>query len=410
MLAIIGGGPAGLSAAIRARELGANNVHVFERTPRLGGILNQCIHHGFGVHVFGEELTGPEYAARLISRANELKINFHVNSMVVDLSENKTLTYVSSTEIAQVQPDALILATGCRERPRGAIGIPGGRGVGVFTAGTAQMIVNMKGFSIGRRIVILGSGDIGLIMARRMTLEGAEVLGVYEIAPVAGGLKRNIAQCLEDFDIPLYLSHTITRIVGNKRLEGVFVAQVDESYRPVKNTERFIACDALLLSVGLLPENELAKKIGIPLSPITGGAIVNNRFETGVSGVFACGNALHVHDLVDYVTYESFDAAGFALQNMQGTQKPGQTVPIQPADGVRYTVPMAIEWHEGEEYTLLFRSDRVYKPALIKIIADDDVIVTRKKRIILPSEMERVKFALKVPPTKISVVIGEGTP
>jgi len=405
-VAIVGGGPAGLSAAIRAREEGLSDVWVIERAASLGGILNQCIHHGFGVHIFKEELTGPEYAQRLIDRAVETGVNFALGSMVINMGQDRTLTYVSEAGLVQTRPNAVILAMGCRERARGAIGIPGGRGAGVYSAGTAQALVNMKGFSLGERVVILGSGDIGLIMARRMILEGAKVLGVYEIAPYCGGLKRNIAQCLNDYDIPLYLSHTVTRTVGNKRLEGVYTAQVDENYQPILSTETFTPCDTLLLSVGLIPENELAVKMGIELSPVTGGAIVNNRLETNIPGVFAAGNALHVHDLVDYVTQESYEAASSAARFLRGELANGVSIPVSAGQGVRYTVPMSIVWNDPKSvFTVSFRSDRVYLQALITILADGKAIRTIRKRVVLPSEMERIRFVLEEPAKNVEVTI-----
>ncbi|MCL2500478.1 MAG: NAD(P)/FAD-dependent oxidoreductase [Defluviitaleaceae bacterium] len=401
-LAIIGGGPAGLSAAIRAREEGLDDVWVIERHAALGGILNQCIHHGFGVHIFKEELTGPEYAARLLDRAMQLDVRFAMNAMVTGLSAEREITYVSHKGLVQKRAGAVILAMGCRERSRGAVGIPGGRGIGVYTAGTAQALVNMKGILPGKRVVILGSGDIGLIMARRLTLEGAKVLGVYEIMPHSGGLKRNIAQCLNDYGIPLYLSHTVTRTVGVKRLTGVWVAPVDENLRPVKKDERLITCDTLLLSVGLIPENELARGIGVALSPVTGGAIVNDRLETNIPGVFACGNALHVHDLVDYVTQEAYEAAECAVRYIRnggaGNGNPSPCgIPVKPFAGVRYTVPMAIipdKKNPKAAHTLSFRSDAVYNDATIEISTDNKPIRTLKRRIIVPSEMERVKIVL----------------
>ena len=398
-IAIIGGGPAGLSAAIRAKEEGVGDVWVIERNGSLGGILNQCIHHGFGVHIFKEELTGPEYAQRLIDRAVELGVRFALNAMVIDLGlcgdKSLQVTYSSADGLVRAKSKAVILAMGCRERSRGALGIPGGRSAGVYTAGTAQAFVNMKGFMPGDRAVILGSGDIGLIMARRLTLEGAEVLGVFEIMPHAGGLKRNIAQCLNDYDIPLHLSYTVTRTVGNKRLAGVYVAKVDSRLQPDYNTEYFIPCDTFLLSVGLIPENELAKKIGVELSPLTGGAVVNSRLETNIPGVFACGNALHVHDIVDYVTQESYDAAYYAARYIRNEAAAGQTVRVVASEGVRYTVPAALVWEGPEALNLVsLRSDKEYAPGVITIQADNEVIRTIDKRIIIPSEMERLRFVM----------------
>jgi sarcosine oxidase subunit alpha len=407
-LAIIGGGPAGLSAAIRAREEGLDDVWVIERNALLGGILNQCIHHGFGVHIFKEELTGPEYAQRLIDRATELGVHFVLNAMVTKLTPQRELIYVSPKGVIQTSADAVILAMGCRERSRGALGIPGGRGIGVYTAGTAQALVNMKGIIPGKRAVILGSGDIGLIMARRLTLEGAKVVGVYEIMPHSGGLKRNIAQCLNDYGIPLFLSHTVTRTVGVKRLTGVFVAPVDENKQPVYEKEQYIECDTLLLSVGLIPENELARSIGVTLSPITGGALVNNHLETNIPGVFACGNALHVHDLVDYVTQEAYEAAAYAVRYIRKKSNQTNPVPVKTLKGVRYTVPTSFipePDNPKTTYTLSFRSDAVYNDAVIEIQADGKPIRTIKKRIIVPSEMERLRFVLPETPREIAITI-----
>ncbi|MCL2363232.1 MAG: NAD(P)/FAD-dependent oxidoreductase [Defluviitaleaceae bacterium] len=415
-LAIIGGGPAGLSAAIRAREKGIKDVWVIERNATLGGILNQCIHHGFGIHIYKEELTGPEYAQRLIDRAVELGVHFALGTMVTGLSRERIVTYVSPKGTVQAQAGAVILAMGCRERARGAVGIPGGRGVGVYTAGTAQALVNMKGILPGKRVVILGSGDIGLIMARRMTLEGAKVLGVYEIMPHSGGLKRNIAQCLNDYGIPLHLSHTVTRTVGCARLEGVYVAPVDETFTPDLTQERFIECDTLLLSVGLIPENELARSIGVLMSPATGGALVNNRLETNIPGVFACGNALHVHDLVDYVTMEAYEAAENAVAfiaaqtsivSSTDLSDAPQPIPVTPLRGVRYVVPASII-PDGSRttYTLSFRSDGVYSPATVEVLADGKVIrSTVQRRVIVPSEMERVRIVLPEATKEIGVTI-----
>lgn len=403
-LAIIGGGPAGLSAAIQAREEGLTDVWIIERGKALGGILNQCIHHGFGVHIFKEELTGPEYAQRLIDKAYSLGVNFAMESMVIDITQDRTLTYVSEAGLVTAKADAIILAMGCRERARGALGIPGGRGVGVYTAGVAQEMVNMKGYMPGKRAVILGSGDIGLIMARRLTLEGATVEGVYEIMSHAGGLKRNIVQCLNDYDIPLHLSNTVTRTVGTKRLEGVYVAQVNEKWQPIIETERFVECDTLLLSVGLIPENELSKKIGVALSPITGGALVNNRLKTSVPGVFACGNVLHVHDLVDYVTLEAYLAASNAVRFIRGENAEIASIPIKALEGVRYTVPMTISPDENS-CTISFRSDGIYESATIKVLADGEVIKAEKKRIIIPSEMEQITVEIPTVVKEIGIML-----
>lgn len=396
-LLIIGGGPAGLSAAIRAKEDGVDNVCVLERNTHLGGILNQCIHHGFGLHIFKEELTGPEYAQRLIDRAVELGVQFTLNAMVTDLSADRVVTYVSPQGAERVQAGAVILGMGCRERTRGALGIPGDRGRGVFSAGTAQALINMKGIMpggtgpSGRRVVILGSGDIGLIMARRMTLEGAEVLGVYELMPYSSGLKRNVAQCLDDYGIPLMLSHTVTRVVGRSWLEGVYVAPVDENRMPIAGEEEFIPCDTLLLSVGLIPENELSKKAGVDLSPVTGGAVVSNDLSTNVPGIFSCGNVLHVHDLADDVTLEAYRAGSAAAEFIRGGGiSKGKLIEVVPGPGVRYVSPNFIR--ENEPATLLFRSDGVYTKAAVSVYDGGRLVKSVKKRIVIPAEMEKMQL------------------
>ena len=405
-IVIIGGGPAGLSAAIRAKENGINDLLVIERNDKPGGILNQCIHHGFGLHVFKEELTGPEYAARLADRAAELGVHIEFNAMVVDVDGEKRVSYVTKQGYKQIDAKTVILAMGCRERPRGALAIPGSRGAGVFTAGTAQAFVNMKGLMPGKNIVILGSGDIGLIMARRLALEGASVLGVYEIMPFSTGLKRNIAQCLNDYDIPLYLSHTVTRIQGKKRVEGVYTAKVDDALNPLYETEQFIPCDTLLLSVGLIPENELSKKIGVELSPVTGGAVVSNKLETNISGVFSCGNVLHVHDLADSVTMEAFRAADSAYDYIKNGPQTSKKIEVICGKGIRYTVPSIIDYiNGGSEQEIFFRSDNVYKKAAINVYKGEKLLYTKKKRIISPGEMEDIKLMLTEYTPSISIEI-----
>jgi len=391
-LLIIGGGPAGLSAAIRAKEEGLNDVCIIERNTHLGGILNQCIHHGFGLHVFNEELTGPEYAQRLIDRARELGVQFSLNTMVTNLSNDRVVTYISPNGAKQVQPKAVILGMGCRERTRGALGIPGDRGRGVYSAGTAQALVNMKGIMPGKRVVILGSGDIGLIMARRMTLEGADVLGVYELMSHSAGLKRNIVQCLDDYGIPLKLSHTVTRIVGRKWLEGVYVAPVDENRVPIYEEEEFILCDTLLLSVGLLPENELSKKAGVTLSPVTGGAVVNSDLSTNIPGIFSCGNVLHVHDLADDVTLEAYRAGTAAADFIKndGLTRKTKTIEVRPGQGVRYVSPNFVG--ENEHVELLFRSTGVYRKAKISVYDGDRLVKSMKRLIVTPGQMEKISI------------------
>lgn len=348
-IVIIGGGPAGLAAAVAARAAGAKKIVILERDERLGGILNQCIHNGFGLHTFKEELTGPEYAARFIEQVEALDIEYRLNTMVMDITKERVVTAMSSERgICQIQADAVVLAMGCRERPRGALNIPGYRPAGIYTAGTAQRLVNMEGYLPGREVVILGSGDIGLIMARRMTLEGAHVNVVAELMPYSGGLKRNIVQCLDDYGIPLKLSHTVVKIHGKKRVEGVTLAQVDAQARPIPGTEEFYACDTLLLSVGLLPENELSRQAQVSLNPVTNGPLVDENLETDVEGIFACGNVLHVHDLVDFVSEEATRAGKAAAECAQrAVQKTEHSVTetfvrIQSEGGVRYTVPSQI--------------------------------------------------------------------
>ena len=389
-LVIIGGGPAGLAAAIRARECGIEDILVLERDNAPGGILNQCVHNGFGLHTFKQELTGPEYAQRYIEKAKELGIEILLNTMVLDVSADKKITAVSpETGVLELEARAVILAMGCRERPRGALNIPGSRCAGVFTAGTAQRLVNIDGRMPGREGVILGSGDIGLIMARRMTLEGAKVHAVVELMPWSSGLKRNIVQCLDDYDIPLLLSHTITKITGRDRLESVTVAEVDEKRRPVPGTEQVIPCDTLLLSVGLLPENELSQKCGVALSPVTGGAVVSESLETSVDGVFACGNVLHVHDLVDNVSKEASAAGEKAAAYLRGELKRTAGIPVKTGEGVRYTVPCTIDPAAlTGPAEIRFRVGNVYRDSGISVYFDGERVSHLKKRILTPGEME----------------------
>ena len=389
-LVIIGGGPAGLAAAIRARECGIEDILVLERDNAPGGILNQCVHNGFGLHTFKQELTGPEYAQRYIEKAKELGIEILLNTMVLDVSADKKITAVSpETGVLELEARAVILAMGCRERPRGALNIPGSRCAGVFTAGTAQRLVNIDGRMPGREVVILGSGDIGLIMARRMTLEGAKVHAVVELMPWSSGLKRNIVQCLDDYDIPLLLSHTITKITGRDRLESVTVAEVDEKRRPVPGTEQVIPCDTLLLSVGLLPENELSQKCGVALSPVTGGAVVSESLETSVDGVFACGNVLHVHDLVDNVSKEASAAGEKAAVYLRGELKRTAGIPVKTGEGVRYTVPCTIDPAAlTGPAEIRFRVGNVYRDSGISVYFDGERVSHLKKRILTPGEME----------------------
>jgi len=329
-IVIIGGGPAGLAAAIAAKDEGLENILILERENQLGGILNQCIHNGFGLHTFKEELTGPEYASRFIDIVNERKIPYILNTMVLDITKEKVITAVNEKGILEIKAKAIILAMGCRERTRGAINIPGSRCAGILTAGAAQKFVNIEGYMPGKEVVILGSGDIGLIMARRMTLEGATVKAVVELLPYSSGLKRNIVQCLDDFNIPLMLSHTVVNIKGKDRLEGVVIAKVDENRKVIKGTEELISCDTLLLSVGLVPENELSKSAGVALSKVTGGPLVNESLETNIEGVFACGNVLHVHDLVDNVSLESTNAGNAAANYVKGDKSTREYILVKP--------------------------------------------------------------------------------
>jgi NADPH-dependent 2,4-dienoyl-CoA reductase/sulfur reductase-like enzyme len=389
---IIGGGPAGLAAAIKARQEGIEQILILERDTRLGGILNQCIHNGFGLHTFNQELTGPEYAQKFIDKVMELNIPYKLNTMVLSLDKNKTITAVNEEDgILELQSKAVILAMGCRERPRGAINIPGSRCAGIFTAGTAQRFVNIDGYMPGKEVVVLGSGDIGLIMARRMTLEGAKVKAVVELMSYSGGLKRNIVQCLDDYGIPLMLSHTIIIIKGKDRVEGVTVAQVDEKRKPVSVTEKFIKCDTLLLSVGLIPENELSHQCGVDVSPATGGAIVNESLQTSVQGIFACGNVLHVHDLVDYVTSESENAGLSASKYCKGENFNCKKIKINSADGVRYTVPVFINPSMlSGALELRFRVDNIYKNKFVSAYFDNTIELHNKKRILTPGELETI--------------------
>ena len=398
-LVIIGGGPAGLAAAVAARDAGIQDILILERDNELGGILNQCIHNGFGLHTFKEELTGPEYAGRFIQKVEDLGIDYKLNTMVMDLAEDKTVTAMNREDgLFQLHPKAVVLAMGCRERPRGALSIPGFRSAGVYTAGTAQRLVNMEGYMPGRKVVILGSGDIGLIMARRMTLEGAEVKVVAELMPYSGGLKRNIVQCLDDYGIPLKLSHTVVDIKGKERVEGITLAKV-ENGKPVPGTEEFYECDTLLLSCGLIPENELSRAAGVDLNPITNGPIVNESLETNIPGVFAAGNVLHVHDLVDFVSQEASAAGRHAAAYIQhGSKTVNKEIAVKCENGVRYTVPVTIRPEAMEEdgsVTLRFRVGNVYKNKKVVVYAGDTAIFSRKRPVLAPGEMEDVIIKTK---------------
>lgn len=434
---IIGGGPAGLAAAAAAKEEGADSILILERDRELGGILNQCIHNGFGLHTFKEELTGPEYAARFITKVTQLGIEYKLNTMVIDISPEKQITAMNKEDgYFTLQAKTIILAMGCRERSRGALNIPGYRPAGVFTAGTAQYYVNIEGRMPGKEVVILGSGDIGLIMARRMTLEGAKVKMVVELMPYSGGLKRNIVQCLDDYGIPLKLSHTVIDIDGRERLKGVTVAKVDENRKPIPGTEEYIPCDTLLLSVGLIPENELSKNAGVTISPVTSGPVVDESLETNIDGIFACGNVLHVHDLVDYVSEEAAIAGRNAVRYLQQGHRKNQVqgsdaltddeasaaevkkhaitevtkdsiirlaeqttdknIEISAVNGVRYTVPQTLHPVAMDEIqTIRFRVDNVYQDSYICVYFDGKEVIRRKKRILTPGEMEEVRLKKK---------------
>lgn len=444
---IIGGGPAGLAAAVAAKKSGVSDVLILERDSVLGGILNQCIHNGFGLHTFKEELTGPEYAARYIDMVKEAEIPYKLNTIVIDINREKEITYINQEDgLVTIKAKVVILAMGCRERPRGALNIPGYRPAGIYSAGTAQRLMNIDGFSVGKEVVILGSGDIGLIMARRMTLEGATVKVVAELMPYSGGLKRNIVQCLDDYGIPLKLSHTVIDIQGKERVTGITLARVDENRKPIPGTEEQYSCDTLLLSVGLIPENELTKGTGASMNPVTSGPNVNDRLETGTEGIYACGNVLHVHDLVDYVSEEAAlageNAAAYVqcmrfqrdetddIQDsvwaesqaeekylLQGDTLPQENPPVQTnssaqinswsqedcsvktdgmvsicaENGVRYTVPQMIDINQmRDRVTVRFRVADVYRDRYITVLYDGKVVSKKKKKVLAPGEMEQV--------------------
>lgn len=411
-IVIVGGGPAGLAAAVSAKEEGSDSILILERDKELGGILNQCIHNGFGLHTFKEELTGPEYAQRFIKKVKDLGIEYKLNTMVMNIdtfreqlsteamgkSGNKMVTAMNREEgLFEIQAKAIILAMGCRERPRGALNIPGYRPAGIFSAGTAQRLVNMEGYLPGKEVVILGSGDIGLIMARRMTLEGAKVKVVAELLPYSGGLKRNIVQCLDDYDIPLKLSHTVVDIEGKERITGITLAQVDEMGRPMPETEEYYSCDTLLLSCGLIPENELSKGLEVAMEAVTGGPVVSESLETSVEGVFACGNVLHVHDLVDFVSEEAAMAGKYAASYVKGnTRTDAQRIHILSTDGVRYTVPKYIHPANMEDtLTIRFRVGGVYRNCYISTYFDEERVMRRKRPVVAPGEMEEIKLSKK---------------
>ncbi len=396
-LAVIGGGPAGMAAALEAKENGVEKIIILERAATLGGILEQCIHAGFGLHYFKEELSGPEYAHRFIEQVEATDIDVKVDTMVLTVEDGNKITATNNVDgLIEIQAKAIVLAMGCRERPRGAINIAGSRCSGIMTAGTAQKYVNIDGYMPGHKIVILGSGDIGLIMARRMSLEGAKVQMVCELQPYSNGLTRNIVQCLDDMGIPLKLSCTVVATHGKERLEGVTIADVDERLNPIPGTERFVECDTLLLSIGLIPENELSRMAGIELDRVTNGAVVDEYRQTNKEGVFACGNVLQVHDLVDYVTIESKLAGKGAAKYIKGEAAKGEYISTQGINGVRYVVPQKINSKTDDDVNIYFRVGSVYKGAKIVVTCGDKVILSKKRPRMCPSEMETVTIKKNV--------------
>ena len=401
-IVVIGGGPAGMAAAIAAKKAGTDSILILERDTRIGGILLQCIHNGFGLHYFGEELTGPEYAARFSDQVNQLGIEYKTDTMVLEVEKESTpgqghtVTAINTTDgLMHIKAKAVILATGCRERTRGALIIPGTRPAGIFTAGAAQRFVNIDGYMPGRKVVILGSGDIGLIMARRLTLEGSEVKLVCEVMPFSSGLRRNIVQCVENFNIPLKFSHTIVKIHGKERVEGVTVAAVDSNRKPIAGTEEFIECDTLLLSVGLIPENEITSGCKIAIDSATSGPVVNEHMQSSVPGIFACGNTVHVHDLVDFVTAESLRAGENAAKYVQGKiTASGEKIILRPGNLVRYTVPQYIESREQEgNVSIMFRVTDVYKDVYVEVSSGNEVLKSIRKKVVRPGEMQVVELA-----------------
>lgn len=391
-LIVVGGGPAGLAAAYEAFLNGVNNILIIERDKELGGILNQCIHNGFGLHTFKEELTGPEYADRFIKLVENTNIEIKLDTMVLEIEEDKKIHAINTEDGYMIlEAKSIILAMGCRERTRGAIGIPGDRPAGIFTAGAAQRYINIEGYMPGKEVVILGSGDIGLIMARRMTLEGAKVKAVVELMPYSNGLNRNIVQCLNDYDIPLYLSHTVTDIVGDKRLEKVVISKVDENKKPIKGSEIEFSCDTLLLSVGLIPENELSKKVGVSLDNRTNGLVVTENMETNIDGIFACGNVVHVHDLVDFVSEEAKRAGKAVAKYLNNSLEKKAYTNIKNGKGINYTVPQKISVNDiDDKLTIFMRVNNVYKDMIIKVVSGDHIIQSLKRKHLAPAEMERV--------------------
>lgn len=397
-LVVIGGGPGGLAAAIEARNNGVENILVIERDKELGGILQQCIHNGFGLREFKEELTGPEYAERFIKKLKEKNIEYKLDTMVLEVTPEKIVHAINTVDgYMMIEAKAIVLAMGCRERTRGAISIPGERPSGVFTAGTAQRFINMEGYMVGKKVLILGSGDIGLIMARRMTLEGAEVQAVVELMPFSGGLARNIAQCLNDYNIPLYLSHTVVDIKGKERVEGVTIAKVDENRRPIPGTEIEYECDTLLLSVGLIPENDISRKTGIVIDRRTSGPVVNEMMETSIPGIFACGNVVHVHDLVDFVSAEARKAGKAAAKFVKDEVQNGEYIELKNGFGVTYTVPQKYRVENIENFLeISMRVNNIYKNMRLQVKDGDTVLVNMKKAHLAPGEMEKVVVPKKL--------------
>lgn len=397
-LVVIGGGPGGLAAAIEARNNGVENILVIERDKELGGILQQCIHNGFGLHEFKEELTGPEYAERFIKKLKEKNIEYKLDTMVLEVTPEKIVHAINTVDgYMMIEAKAIVLAMGCRERTRGAISIPGERPAGVFTAGTAQRFINMEGYMVGKKVLILGSGDIGLIMARRMTLEGAEVQAVVELMPFSGGLARNIAQCLNDYNITLYLSHTVVDIKGKERVEGVTIAKVDENRRPIPGTEIEYECDTLLLSVGLIPENDISRKTGIVIDRRTSGPVINEMMETSIPGIFACGNVVHVHDLVDFVSAEARKAGKAAAKFVKDEVQNGEYIELKNGFGVTYTVPQKYRVENIENFLeISMRVNNIYKNMRLQVKDGDTVLVNMKKAHLAPGEMEKVVVPKKL--------------
>ena len=397
-LVVVGGGPAGLAAAVEAKKNGIDSILVIERAKELGGILQQCIHNGFGLHEFKEELTGPEYAQRFMDQLFEMNIEYKLDTMVLEISADKVVQAINSVDgYMIIEAKSVVLTMGCRERTRGAIAIPGDRPAGVFTAGAAQRYINMEGYMVGKRVVILGSGDIGLIMARRLTLEGAKVLAVAELMPFSGGLMRNIVQCLEDYDIPLYLSHTVVDIIGKDRVEKVIIAKVDENKRPIPGTEIEYECDTLLLSVGLIPENDISRATGIKIDPRTNGPIVNEMMETSIEGIFASGNVVHVHDLVDFVSIESRKAGKAAAKYIKGEVTDGNYIDVETGFGIGYTVPQKFRMENIEKnLELSMRARQIFKNVKIVVKSNDFVIHSVKKSHMAPGEMEKITLSKTV--------------